>query len=245
MLNNKWIISDKERVASKPGYLYTLILIDGDINLYKTDHIHVQSDKNLNIGDFFDYNLNPLNIHYKTEQTDIANVEFANTFNVGNADLQKISLFGINTGCFNAFITKQGLDFPIRRGDELSIFAIKGDPVNSPTGFMTFKLMQNLTTDQKSPDFEYVVDNFEGNFEELVVVGRGAAGTNEEPAKKGMLISSPKFGYIYSVVSSKETLFFTRTNDKLLIERNPRTNAFEILRNITADNIRAGYLLQK
>ncbi len=244
MLTNKWIISDKETVPTKSGFLYTLILVDGDPSLYKTEINHIYSEKNLNLGDFTDYDLNPLNRHYNSDKTDIATVEFAKTYNVGDNRLKKLSLFGLRSGCFYSY-AKKDQDFPIKRGDTLSVFVMKDLSFNMGKDEVAFKLMQNLTTGRKSPDFEYVIDNFNGFFYELVATGVDSAGTNETPATKGMLIYSPKFGYNYRVVSTNEVLFFTRTNDKLLVEHNPRNNTFEVLRNITTDNIRTEFVLNQ
>ena len=249
MLNNKWIITDKEPVATKSGYLYTLILVDGDVDLFKTEQNHIYSEKNLNIGDFFDCDLNPLTIHYKPEHSDIATVEYADIYNVGSNKLRKLSFFSDCMGCFDTIIPTADQEFPVKRGHIISTF-MRNDPqnplnINKSQDFFVFKMMKNLTTDQKSPLFEKIIDNYNGVFEDLVVVGIDNPGTNDKPAHKGMLINSPKFGYVHSIIPSTEFLFFTRPKDKLLIERNPENGTFEILRNITIDNIRSDYLLNQ
>lgn len=249
MLNNKWIISNKEQVTSRPEYLYTLILVDGNPNLYKTECQHICSKLNLNIGNFVDCDLKPLSNHYKSEHTDIATVEFTNTYNIGSPELRKFSFFSSSIGCFDALITKSIQEFPVRRGDNVSVFMRK-DPlnplnINKSPDYFVFKMMKNLTTDQKSPYFEEIIDNYDGVFEDLVVVGVDPAGINETPAKKYLFLKSNKFGYSGSVIPSDEYLFFTRPNDKLLIERDPNDGTFEILRNITADNIRTEFILNQ
>ena len=246
MLDNKWIISKKESVCNKSGYLYTIMLLDGDSSLFGTNVRRVYSKKNLNIGDFTDSNLNSLTAYYNPERADIATVEYTVTYRSEKSDAVKISLFGNHSGCFDANISESDFDLPIKRGDSVSVFRFlpKTDPQKNQSrchSFM-FKIMQNITTGRKSPEFEYIADNYVGNFERAVIVGMGCAGTMEKPATKAMFVTSPKFGYFHMLISSNQTLFFTRAGDKLLIKRNPLNGTCEVLRNITADAIRATHL---
>ena len=189
--------------------------VDGDINLFETEQNHIYSEKNLNIGNFCDCDLNPLTIHYKPEHSDIATVEYTDTYNVGTNKLRKFSFFSDCMGCFDTIIPTADQEFPVKRGHEISVF-MRNDPrnplnINKSPYYFVFKMMRNLTTGAKSPDFEYIIDNYNGIFENLVVVGVGNPGTNEKPARKGMLIHSPKFGYIHSIIPSDE-FFDQKTN---------------------------------
>lgn len=248
MLTNKWIISDKESIPTKSGYLYTIILVDCDKSLFKTEQDHIYSEKNLHIGAFVDSQLNPLTDYFKPEYCDTAKVVFTHTYNVENQELKRVSFFSAEYGCFDTFMHYNFNNFSMSRGDEISVL-IRNEPesrlnTNNSRNFFTFRVLQNLTTNQKNP-YSYDIDDFNGDFQEFFVVGIGSAGTKQEPSKKYMLINSPRFGYISMIVSSKDTLFFTRPNDELLVERNPKTDSYEVLRNITADNMRAAYILNQ
>jgi len=250
MLDDKWIISEKEPAINKPGFLYTLLLVDCDVNNFKTDQMHIVSSQNLNIGDFVDSNLNPLKHQYNPQYSDVATVEMAHISNTGGDDtLKKVSFFGDHSGCFNAFIITTNQEFPIRRGDIISAFMFKklNNPLNidkDPHSF-TFKQMENLTLGLRSPNYEYIYNNYAGDFEDIIVTGIGSAGINEEPAKKTLLVYSKRFGYVLYTISSAQTLFFTEAGDKLLVQRKPGKTAYDILQNITVDAIRTYYLLQR
>ncbi len=246
MLDNKWIISKKEQLVDKNGYLYTLMLLDGNSSLFGTNVRRIYSEKSLNVGDFSDCNLNPLSAYYNPGRLDVATVEYTVTYKCEKSESVKISLFGGRSGCFDAIMSESDFDFPIKRGDTVSVFRFfpKCDMPQDQSrchSFM-FKIMQNLTTGRKSPEFEYITDNYVGNFERAVIVGMGCAGTMEKPATKAMFVTSPKFGCFHMLFSSNQTLFFTRAGDKLLIKRNPVNGTAEVLRNITADAIRAAYI---
>lgn len=252
MLINKWVVLNKEPVSTKAGYLYTLILVDWGVSIFKTNQHHIYSEKNLKIGDFVDCDLNPLSYHYKTENCDIATVESTRTHNITDQDSKKFLLFSNRFGCFDLTCTKDSRPFSMKRGDEISIL-VRNDPLhkenaNNHRDFFVFRLMKNLTTDETSPYFTDNISDYginDSQFEDLVIVGAGAMGTNKKPAKKHMLINSPRFGYISTLATSNENLFYAKPDDKLLIERNPKTNSFEILRNMTADNMILSYVLQR
>ena len=246
MLDNKWIISNKEQICNKSGYLYTIMLLDGDASLFGTDVRRVYSEKNLNVGDFADCNLNSLDCYYNSARADVATVQYTATYKLEDSDSVKISFFGCNSGCFDAVLSESDFDLPIKRGDSVSVFRFlpKTDTQKNQSrchSFM-FKIMQNLSSGRKSPDFEYIIDSYAGNLENAVIVGMGYAGTMERPATKAMFVTSPKFGCFHMLISSDQTLFFTHANDKLLIKRNSLNGTGEVLRNITADAIRASYL---
>ena len=249
MLNNKWIISEKEPTPDNK-FLYTMLLIDCDENVFKTYRRHVKSAHKLQIGAFVDYNLNSIENQYKYSNTDIATVEAATVFNIGKSDdIKRVSLFGEKTGCFDAFVAQSKVEFAMHRGDIISTYMF--DPVtfslnkDKISASIMFKFMQNTTTGRVSPKYEYVLNNCDGVFEDVIVTGIGATGVNKEPSKKHLLIHSEKFGYMSSVVSSLDVMFFTRQGDKLLVEKQPRKPTFNVLRNITVDNMRTAFLLQR
>jgi len=242
MLNNKWIISDKQTSSDHNHFLYTMILVDCEYGPFKKDVIYRDSDKNLTVGAFVDYNLNPIENQYKYSNTEIATVEAATVFNVGKYDdFKRVALFGENTGCFDIFVQKSTSEFSIHRGDVISVFKF----INKNKKEIIIKMMHNLTTGDISPNYDYVLNNCNGKFEDVIVTGIGAAGVNKEPSKKHLLIHSEKFGYMSSVVSSLDIMFFTRQGDKLLVEKQPRKSTFNVLRNITVDNMRTAFLLQR
>ena len=242
MLNNKWIVSEKETTYDYNRFLYTIILVDGEYGTFKKDVVQRDSSKNILVGTFVDYNLNPVENQYKYSNTDIATIEASSTFNIGGSDdFKRVSLFGERTGCFDTFVQKSTSEIPIRRGDIISTFKF----ISKNKKTIIIKMMENLTTRHRSPNYEYVINNCDGKFENVLVTGVGAAGINETPSQKHLLIHSPKFGYVSSIVSSLDPLFFTRTGDKLLVERSVNNPAFEILRNITVDNMRTEFVLSR
>lgn len=250
MLNNKWIVSNKEISDKKTAFLYTLLLMDCEKNTFKTDKLHILSAKNLGIGDFVDCDLNPLNQQYNQEKSDIAIVQYSSVFDITkNTNIKKISFFGAKTGCFDTYLDASDQEFPIRRGDTLSLFMFrnKNNPLNinkKPT-YLTFKMMENITLNKKSPYFEAVYNNCSGVLENVITVGIGLAGTAKVSTKKNLFISSPKMGFASSIVSSQNVLFSSRPGDELLIERRPRNNSYEILRNLTMDNMRQNFLINQ
>lgn len=248
MLKNKWIISDKEEIPKTSGFLYTLILVDGETDIYKTEIQHVCSDTDLHIGDFVGHDLNPLTKQYRAEYSDIATVEFTKIYN-GNNKLKKVLFFDEKYGSFEVILETDYQKISMKRGDEISVFIVNNpsSPLNieKTPDFLQFKILQNLVSGQKIENYEYFFENYSGTLKTMIVVGIDNVGTGETPAMKTMLINSPKFGYILSSVSPNETLFHTRAKDKLLIERDHQTGNIEILRNITIDNIRTAYVLNQ
>ena len=243
MLDNKWIISDKKTTSDHNRFLYTLILVDNESDTFPKDVVHRNSDKKLTLGTFVDYNLNPIENQYRYSNTDIATVEATSVFDIGPSDdIKRVALFGERTGCFDIFVQESTSEFSIHRGDVISTFKF----ISKDRKSIIIKMMQNLTTGHMSPNYAYVYNNCDGVFEDVIITGIGAAGTNlKTPSKKHILIHSPKFGYVSSVVSSSDVMFFTRTGDKLLVEKQPRQSTFNILRNLTVDNMRSEFLLQK
>lgn len=243
MFWNKWIITNKEYVFDRPLYSYTLMWIDGAAN----QQIHVKSEKDLNISDFCDDNLNPLSLQYNVKNCDMATVKWVDIRNADINGLKRAFLFNTHFGC----ITQSTCDFglKLKRDDEISIF-VRNNPQSEYNTkhdpyFFALDMLENLTTGEKNPYITYDPETSKGMLERFVVVDVSNIGTPHSPARKSMMLDSPKFGSMFYDVSQNDPLFFTEENDKLCVERNPKTKTFDILCNISADMTRRIHVLRQ
>lgn len=243
MLNDKWIIADKEYINKTREYLYTLVAADCYKSTFKTTHLHLCSDQEYRIGDFRDSDLNPLNEQYDESKTDIATVVCSKQINPVK-QFKRIALFGKYSGYFftNVDTGKPGL--PVKRGDTVSVFKYNDPRDEAPTAqasnFLMFNMMYNHTTGAKHPAYEYIVNNNEGVFEDVIITGVNSLNETNIPASRWMLVESPKFGYVSMDVKPSNLLVFSRPGDKLLVERVSSFNdytQYNVLRNITTDNM--------
>ena len=249
MLNDKWIIADKKYIDKTREYLYTLVSADNYRASFKTTHLHLCSDQEFKVGEFRDSDLNPLTKQYDEAQTDIATVVCSKLINPIK-HFKRVALFGKYSGCFftNIDTSKPGL--PIKRGDTVSVFKYNDPFSEEPTAkashFLLFNMVYNHTTGVKHPGYEYIVNNNDGVFEDVVITGVNALNTEIIPASRWMLVESPKFGYVSMEVPPQDTLVFSRPDDKLLVERVSSFNdytRYNVLRNITNDNMLAELVL--
>ena len=258
MLNDKWIITEKD--FEKNGMItYTMKSVD--MLGAKTEPKKITTSKNdIYVGSYTDSKLNSLSKKYipttapiqysKTPIYDIGTIRFSELTQYDNKNklFWFIKFFNGLYGDFYSALPNYCEASFFNLGDIISL-AIKHSTEKIPY----FVFSKNLTTGQRIDDFDGIEDtNDLSKYQDFIVLAKCKCEQIENPTiVNEVLIDSQKFGllhasfqYLYHL-----PLYVSKPGDKLLLEGKfiPRTNicTVDVLRNITIDNMRSGFLLSQ
>lgn len=242
MLQDKWLITDRQSVFNMPrNYFYTLALVDSDNANLDTYTRQLVSDKRLKVGSFTDHDLNPLETLYNPELSDVAIVKDA--YYLTQNEYKKISFFTKSSSDWETIVPIDYKPFPLKRGQTILFCVSKiKERVNGKTlKYTGYEFVENLSTGVRQrptcPPLQKNQFLVEG-----VVYGLDRCDEKGISAKKYIELYSPKFELTKSfVVSCNAPEYSIRPRDKILVVRNPDTG-LNILRNLTTDRIHSNFV---
>ena len=240
MLYNKWIIVKKEKPVDTVGlFMYTLVMVDSKLSKKQDMRRQTFSKKQFKIGSFIDDNLNPLSEQYNPAKTDIATVQSTKVISPTgqNKSNYRVSFFNDVLGDFDITITLDRIPFAMKRGDTVLVRA-------QTTHELQIKFVKNLSTGAKSKFYNPRNKGRKESFQKVIIIGINRCRPQTDYAKKHVLTYSEKFGYSSFILTTSNIEYPVRIGDKLLLQKHQhkKTSDFEILRNLTIDEMRTGFL---
>ena len=239
MLNNKWIIVNKEEPVDNVGlFVYTLVMVDSNISKKVDMRKQMFSKKHFKIGSFIDDNLNSLSEQYSEPNTDIAIVQSTKLITPIQKDKTnyRVSFFNGDFGDFDIIMSPNKIPFSMKRRDTILV-------CNEKKQDLTIRFVKNITTGEKSI-FYNDKKNRNKHFTKVIVLATDKCNQKTDSVQKHLLTYSKKFGYTSFIVSTQDIEYSARIGDKLLLEQKltKQTQNFEILRNLTIDTMRSQFL---